>query len=160
QNWFRRLGFIVALFAIAVVCKGFLQFLPLRNRLRATRVRISRFTIAEPQLEYELEKHLMKTPGRRIEIAEEQLNRLRQMLETVLAANEFYRKKFSADGSCEIRSMESLKNLPFTTKSELAEDQIRHPPFGTDLTFSQEHYIRVHQTSGTSGNPMYWLDTE
>ena len=102
----------------------------------------------------------MKTPGRRIEIAEEQLNRLRQMLETVLAANEFYRKKFSADGSCEIRSMESLKNLPFTTKSELAEDQIRHPPFGTDLTFSQEHYIRVHQTSGTSGNPMYWLDTE
>src|SRR5262252_8200734 len=100
----------------------------------------------------------MKTRGR-TEIAEEQLNRLRQMLETVLAANEFYRKKFSADGSCEIRSMESLKNLPFTTKRELVEDQIRHPPFGTDLTFPQEHYIRVHQTSGTTGNPMYWLDT-
>src|SRR4029077_1140930 len=23
-----------------------------------------------------------------------------------------------------------------------------------------ERYIRVHQTSGTTGNPMYWLDTE
>jgi phenylacetate-CoA ligase len=102
----------------------------------------------------------MKTPGRRTEIAKEQLKRLRQMLETVLPANEFYRKKFSAHGPCELRSMESLKNLPFTTKNELAEDQIRHPPFGTDLTFPPEHYIRVHQTSGTTGNPMYWLDTE
>ena len=102
----------------------------------------------------------MKTPGRHSAIAEEQLKRLRQMLDTILPANEFYRKKFSAHGSCEFRSMESLKNLPFTTKSELVEDQMRHPPFGTDLTFPEENYIRVHQTSGTTGNPMYWLDTE
>ncbi len=56
--------------------------------------------------------------------------------------------------------MESLKGLPLTTKGELVEDQMRHPPFGTDLTFPAERYIRIHQTSGTTGKPMYWLDTE
>ena len=59
------------------------------------------------------------------------------MLQAVLPANEFYRKKFSALGPCEINSMETLKKLPFTTKNELVEDQMRHPPFGTDLTFSR-----------------------
>jgi phenylacetate-CoA ligase len=56
--------------------------------------------------------------------------------------------------------LDDLKSLPFTTKSDLVEDQIRRPPFGTDLTFPQERYIRIHQTSGTAGKPIYWLDTE
>src|SRR4029077_20489823 len=86
----------------------------------------------------------------------EQLKRLRLMLQAVLPANEFYRKKFSALGACEINSMPTLKSLPFTTKDELVKDQARHLPFGTDLTFSQERYIRIHQTSGTTGKPMYW----
>jgi phenylacetate-CoA ligase len=102
----------------------------------------------------------METVGNRNAIDERQLKGLRHMLETVLPANEFYRKKFSAHGSCEISSMVSLKNLPFTTKNELVEDQMRHPPLGTDLTFPPERYIRIHQTSGTTGKPMYWLDTE
>jgi phenylacetate-CoA ligase len=102
----------------------------------------------------------METAGNRNAIHERQLKRLRHMLETVLRANEFYRKKFSAYDSCEINSMESLKSLPFTTKNELVEDQMRRPPFGTDLSFPEERYIRIHQTSGTTGKPMYWLDTE
>jgi phenylacetate-CoA ligase len=102
----------------------------------------------------------METLSGRNMIEERQLKRLRPMLQAVLAANEFYRKKFSPLDSREIDSVEILKGLPFTTKSELAEDQTRHPPFGTDLTFPQERYIRIHQTSGTTGKPMYWLDTE
>ena len=90
----------------------------------------------------------------------EQFERLRLMLQAVLPANEFYRKKFSALGACEINSTETLKKLPFTTKNELVEDQMRHPPFGSDLTVPRERYIRIHQTSGTTGKPMYWLDTE
>ena len=50
--------------------------------------------------------------------------------------------------------------MPFTAKSELVEDQSRHPPFGTNLTYPLEKYIRVHQTSGTTGKPIYLLDTE
>jgi phenylacetate-CoA ligase len=102
----------------------------------------------------------METTGNRNAIEERQLKRVRPMLETVLRTNEFYRKKFAAHGSFDISSVESLKRLPFTTKNELVEDQIRLPPFGTDLTFPQERYIRIHQTSGTTGKPMYWLDTE
>jgi phenylacetate-CoA ligase len=102
----------------------------------------------------------METVDSRSAIHERQLKRLQHMLETVLSANEFYRKKFLAQGSCDINSIESLKNLPFTTKNELVEDQMHNPPFGTDLTFPPERYIRIHQTSGTTGKPMYWLDTE
>jgi phenylacetate-CoA ligase len=105
----------------------------------------------------------METVNNRGDIKEGQLKRMCRMLEEILPTNEFYRKKFAANGRsgiASIGSMEELKDLPFTTKSELVEDQIRHPPFGTDLTFPQERYIRIHQTSGTTGRPMYWLDTE
>jgi phenylacetate-CoA ligase len=102
----------------------------------------------------------METVSSRKTIEERQLKRLQQTLKAVLPSNEFYRNKFSTHGSCEISSMETLKTLPFTTKNELVEDQMRHPPFGTDMTFPRERYIRIHQTSGTTGKPMYWLDTE
>jgi phenylacetate-CoA ligase len=102
----------------------------------------------------------METLSSRNAIEERQLNRLHQMLETVLPANVFYRQKFLAHGLSKINFMETLRSLPFTTKNELVENQALYPPFGTDLTFPQERYIRIHQTSGTTGKPMYWLDTE
>ena len=82
------------------------------------------------------------------------------MLATILPANEFYRGKFARAGFSQIDSLEQLGNLPFTTKSELVSDQENHPPFGTNLTFPPARYIRIHQTSGTTGKPMYWLDTD
>jgi phenylacetate-CoA ligase len=93
-------------------------------------------------------------------IEQEQFKRLRQMFQAILSANEFYGRKFARMGLQQLNSLEQLRNLPFTTKSELVEDQQNHPPFGSDLTFALERYIRIHQTSGTTGNPMYWLDTE
>lgn len=93
-------------------------------------------------------------------IKEKQIARLRRVLEVILPANDFYRRKFASAGLAEINSREQLGILPFTTKSELVDDQQHHPPFGSNLTFPQERYIRIHQTSGTTGKPMYWLDTE
>src|SRR5215510_4334745 len=92
-------------------------------------------------------------------LAQQQLARLRQMLSAVLPTNHFYRRKFPA-GFESVDSWDVFKGLPFTTKSELVDDQRQHPPFGSDLTFPPEHYIRLHQTSGTTGQPMYWLDTK
>jgi phenylacetate-CoA ligase len=89
-----------------------------------------------------------------------QLKRLRSMLSTVLPANEFYRGKFAGVDLEHLDSLHQLRNLPFTSKSEFVEDQSLHPPFGSNFTFPPEHYIRIHQTSGTTGKPMYWLDTE
>jgi phenylacetate-CoA ligase len=93
-------------------------------------------------------------------IENHQLQRLCRAVETVLPANEFYRRKFAGPGLTRMDSLEQLQSLPFTSKHELAEDQERHPPFGTNLTFPQERYIRIHQTSGTTGKPLYWLDTD
>jgi phenylacetate-CoA ligase len=89
-----------------------------------------------------------------------QVEGLRQLFEKVLDTNEFYRRKLFGDGFPKIDSLDELKVLPFTTKNELVQDQLEHPPFGSDLTFSLEKYVRIHQTSGTTGKPMYWLDTE
>ncbi|OGK84108.1 MAG: phenylacetate--CoA ligase, partial [Candidatus Rokubacteria bacterium GWC2_70_16] len=35
-----------------------------------------------------------------------------------------------------------------------------HPPFGSNLTYPVDRYVRVHQTSGTTGAPLRWLDTQ
>jgi phenylacetate-CoA ligase len=52
-----------------------------------------------------------------------------------------------------------VRELPFTTKAELSTDQAEHPPFGTNMTYPVERYVRLHQTSGTTGRPLRFLDT-
>ena len=88
------------------------------------------------------------------------LDRLNGMLDEVLRTNEFYRRKLEGRVVRPVEGPEQLPELPFTTKQELVDDQLRHAPFGSDLTYPLERYVRVHQTSGTTGRPMYWLDTE
>ncbi len=93
----------------------------------------------------------------------EQLRRLRAMLDAILPPNAFYRRKMAAAGVTQgrdIAAFDDYTRLPFTTKSELSEDQAATPPYGTNLTFSTARYVRMHQTSGTTGRPLRWLDTE
>src|ERR1043166_3188921 len=90
----------------------------------------------------------------------QQLKKLRRLLQTILPANKFYQKKFSAGQIAGLDSLDKFRLWPYTTKSELVDDQAVHPPFGTHLTFPLERYVRIHQTSGTTGKPLYWLDTE
>ncbi len=97
--------------------------------------------------------------GRQV-IQQHQVQRLRQLLQIVLPTNRFYQEKFGKQDLLDVAALEVLKGLPFTTKSELVQDQADHPPYGSDLTFPLEQYIKVHRTSGTTGAPMYWLDTE
>ncbi|MBI2819050.1 MAG: AMP-binding protein [Acidobacteria bacterium] len=80
-------------------------------------------------------------------------------MEQVLASNPFYSKKFREAGIHQPVPLDQLPNLPFTTKTELVADQLQSPPYGTDLSFPLESYTRLHQTSGTSGVPIRWLDT-
>jgi phenylacetate-CoA ligase len=79
-----------------------------------------------------------------------------------LATNEFYREKLSRAGAkpSDITRLEDIRALPFTTKSEIVEDQANHPPFGRLLTYEPARYRYFHQTSGTTGRPLKWLDTE
>ena len=90
-----------------------------------------------------------------------QLEQLRELLRIVRPANAFYETKLAAAGiDASIESLEDFTaRCPFTTKDELAADQAAHPPYGTNLSFPLEQYNRIHQTSGTTGKPLRWLDT-
>lgn len=91
-------------------------------------------------------------------LQEEKLGRL--MAE--LPRNPFYRRKLAAAGVEPSASAgrEGLARLPFTTKAELLEAQRLHPPYGDLQTYPLSRYRYLHQTSGTSGKPLLWLDTE
>ncbi|MCY4402568.1 MAG: phenylacetate--CoA ligase family protein [Candidatus Poribacteria bacterium] len=95
-------------------------------------------------------------------VTNEQLHRLREILTPILENNAFYRQKLSEVGithSNDIQTISDYQKLPFTTKDELSDDQVSSPPYGTNLTFPLEHYTCLHQTSGTTGSPLRWLDT-
>jgi phenylacetate-CoA ligase len=103
----------------------------------------------------------IETAGRE-NLAKHQLSRMRVLVKELLASNPFYGRRLRDAGFTDVRmidSLEDLKSLPFTQKSELVEDQEAHPPFGTNLTFPLDRYIHLHQTSGTTGKPLRWLDT-
>ena len=98
----------------------------------------------------------------RDEMAMLQFQKLEILLKKVYTSNPFYRNKFKNLGitPSEIRSIDDLHKLPFTTKREFEEDQEKHPPFGTNLTEPLENYVQYHQTSGTTGKPLKFLDTK
>jgi len=88
-------------------------------------------------------------------IREQQLKKLRAGLGDVLATNPFWRARLH-----EVRGWDDFERLPLTTKAELLADQQDRAPFGSNLTYALERYVRLHQTSGSSGDkPLRWLDT-
>jgi phenylacetate-CoA ligase len=89
------------------------------------------------------------------ELRERQLEKLRSGLTGVLKTNAFWRARLH-----DVGGWDDFDRLPFTTKSELLADQAARPPYGTNLTHPLDQYVRLHQTSGSSGDqPLRWLDT-
>ena len=91
-----------------------------------------------------------------------QTAKLAALLEVVFGRNRFYTAKMRSAGVIpeDIRSLEDMKRLPMTTKLELADAAEADPPFGTNATFPETEYTRIHQTSGTTGKPHKVFDTE
>ena len=85
-----------------------------------------------------------------------QRGKLAAMLKAVLKANAFYRSKL--DGLSFDPERDPITDLPFTTRSEIQQDQADHPPYGTNLSHPLQSYVRLHQTSGSLGRPIRWLD--
>ena len=90
-------------------------------------------------------------------LAELQRRKLSMMLDEIRRSNPFYRAKLG--GSDSPRAKIDIGELPFTSRAEIEADQLRHPPYGTNLTYPLERYTRLHQTSGSQGQPLRWLDT-
>ncbi|RPI85673.1 MAG: phenylacetate--CoA ligase family protein [Planctomycetaceae bacterium] len=100
-------------------------------------------------------------PWSRSQIERHQECRLAELFSQVVPANPFWCRKYAAAGVDldSITSLAHLARLPLTTKAEIVADQRAHSPYGTNLTFPRTAYVRLHQTSGTTGEPMRWLDT-
>lgn len=86
----------------------------------------------------------------REQIAEIQLRALKETVDRVYEKVPFYRKKFQEKGlePGDIKSLEDLRNLPFTTKTDLRDNY----PFGL-FTVPQSELVRIHASSGTTGKP-------
>ncbi len=94
-------------------------------------------------------------------IREHQWRQLKRLINEINGKNSFWTKRFqeqklSAD---RLFCWEDFRQIEPVTKQELVADQNEHPPYGTNLTYPLIHYSRLHQTSGTTGRPMRWLDT-
>ncbi len=83
------------------------------------------------------------------------LPKLRAQLHYAYGHSPFYRKKWDSAGIApeDIQSLTDFEKLPFVTKDEIREDQLKHPPFGSNLCISGDEIASVHGTSGTTGKP-------
>lgn len=74
-----------------------------------------------------------------------------QQIKYVFDNSPFYRKKFLDIGIDvdEIKSLDDIKKLPFTTKDELREAY----PLGLSSA-DEEKIVRIHSSSGTTGTPV------
>ena len=68
---------------------------------------------------------------------------LRRQLEH-LRRSDFYAERAAAP----------FDEIPFLTKAELRESQRRNPPYGDHLCVPKEQLVRMHVTSGTTGDPV------
>ncbi len=83
--------------------------------------------------------------------------KLRGQMAYLKAHSPFAAAKLAEAGAAfdDIRSVDDLAGLPFTTKQELRDSQRRHPPFGSHAAATREQIVRVHASSGTTGMPSY-----
>jgi phenylacetate-CoA ligase len=78
---------------------------------------------------------------------------LQEQLAYLEASSPFYRDRLSGVRE-HVREVADLARVPFTTKEELREGQRRDPPFGPHLCAPRERLVRMHVTSGTTGEPV------
>ncbi|HOT43582.1 MAG TPA: phenylacetate--CoA ligase [Spirochaetota bacterium] len=78
-----------------------------------------------------------------------QLERLKWAISHAYNNNAFYRKKYDAAGfhPDQFKSLDDMKRVPFLTKQDMRDNY----PFGL-FAVPQDKVVRVHSSSGTTGN--------
>ncbi len=97
----------------------------------------------------------------REQIGDVQSRKLRRLIEEVGIRNPFWKKRFEDRGilASSISSIDDLEQIGFLTKHEIVADATQHSLYGSNLTYPLSEYSRFHQTSGTTGRPLVWMDT-
>lgn len=92
-----------------------------------------------------------------------ELDSLRQLVQQQLAnPGSLNADKLIGSGISDANSLtkeQFIEKCPFTTKSEIVTDHQHNPPFGSNLCQDLHLYSKLSKTSGTSGEPISWLDT-
>jgi phenylacetate-CoA ligase len=100
----------------------------------------------------------------REQIAAYQLDRLRTQLDYVGRHSDYYRRVFAQTGwsASQLKSLDDLRALPFTRKTDYVETVTRVPPYGEFRAVDPADVRRIHFSSGTSGtpSPQYWSDDD
>jgi phenylacetate-CoA ligase len=78
---------------------------------------------------------------------------LQEQLAYLEASSSFYAERLRGVRE-HVRTAADLPRLPFTTKDELRDGQRRDPPFGPHLCAPRDRLVRIHVTSGTTGEPV------
>ena len=86
----------------------------------------------------------------REKLQELQLQRLKKTI-NIAVNSPFYREKFNEAGitANRIQSLDDIRKIPFTTKADMRSNY----PFGLVAGDMKEDGIRIHSSSGTTGNP-------
>jgi len=92
----------------------------------------------------------------RSELEALQLERLKKTVHHCMNS-EFYKQRFAEMGLSpdDIKTLDDVRKLPFTTKDDLRE----HYPFGL-ASVPLKDCVRLHSSSGTTGNPTVVLHTQ
>ena len=92
----------------------------------------------------------------RQEIEKYQLERLHATLEHCMNSP-FYRERFAREGlkPSDIKTLDDIRKIPFTTKQDLRDTY----PFGI-ASVPLDKCVRLHSSSGTTGNPTVILHTQ
>jgi phenylacetate-CoA ligase len=85
------------------------------------------------------------------EIKKLQLQKLKEQVKYCYNNSVFYHKKFNSVGLKpeDIQSLDDLKKIPFTIKSDLKENY----PYGM-VAAKPDEIVEIHASSGTTGNPI------
>ena len=86
----------------------------------------------------------------REKLQELQLQRLKKTI-NIAANSPYYKEVFSKNGITgdSIRSLDDIRKIPFTTKSDMRANY----PFGLVAGDMKSDGVRIHSSSGTTGNP-------
>ena len=91
-----------------------------------------------------------------------QLKKFRRIFKWAYERSKFHRALYDSAGITpqDIRSFEDIRHVPVVEKSMLRDVQCKDPfPYGDALCVPLEDVSQFHQTSGTTGQPIYQADT-
>ncbi|MGX9787766.1 phenylacetate--CoA ligase family protein [Mycobacterium sp. MMS18-G62] len=91
-----------------------------------------------------------------------QLTALQRQLDRVARTSQYYKDVFNRAGfnPTDLLSLDSLQQLPLTYKEDYVASIAADPPFGTMRAVEVSDAVRVHFSSGTTGEPKPALHTQ